>query len=132
VHWRWPHEHGKAAATEMETSGGGTQSPKRAWHRRLIGSGHGSSSKPSTRYRALLYLLVNRQIWVGCTHQPYAPYIRRFGHITDEYRPHIFIGDGAAPMNIWVGSKFLSKMALNSLDAHRLHFQSLASRSFIN
>jgi hypothetical protein len=30
-----------------------------------------------------------------------APYIHRWSHVTDEYNPHILIGDVAPPMNIW-------------------------------
>jgi hypothetical protein len=39
------------------------------------------------------------------TCQPCTPYIHRWGHVTDEYRPHIFVGDVAPPLNIWGGSK---------------------------
>jgi hypothetical protein len=41
----------------------------------------------------------------GCTGHPYAPYIRRWCCATDEYSPHIFIGDMATLMNIWDVSK---------------------------
>jgi hypothetical protein len=44
-------------------------------------------------------------ILAGHTHHPCVPYIRRWGHVTDENRSHIFVGDVVPPTNIWNGLK---------------------------
>jgi hypothetical protein len=43
------------------------------------------------------------------------PYIHRFGHVTDEYMPHIFVGDVTEPTNIWGSQSQIGRFIYSSV-----------------
>jgi hypothetical protein len=45
------------------------------------------------------------QKWNKCSRQPYPSYICWCYHVTEEYTWIIFVGEMAALMNMWAGSK---------------------------
>jgi hypothetical protein len=59
-------------------------------------------SRPKTRKGNGEFL--NPPIFVGTT-SALPPYIRWCGHVIDEYKPRIFVGDVASLMNLWGWSK---------------------------